>query len=116
MKLRLQESSENRQQRTSAPAFPSIASGAGSVALISPLHDEWNTYLESVPHDLFHTAQYYRFQEETESGYAHLGVYGTRDKFVASPYLLHDIADSRTMTGQRRCDVTSVYGYSGPLT
>ena len=69
--------------------------------------EEWSRWLEALPHDFYHTAAYHRFSQESGEGEAVLAVYGSRERFLAWPYLLRPL-------GQLR-DITSVYGYSGPL-
>ncbi|MBI3695318.1 MAG: GNAT family N-acetyltransferase [Acidobacteria bacterium] len=68
---------------------------------------EWSLWLEPVAHDFYHTAAYHRFSEESGEGEGFLAVYGSRERFLAWPYLLRPLGSLR--------DITSVYGYSGPL-
>jgi hypothetical protein len=70
--------------------------------------EDWSRWLEPVAHDFYHTAAYHRFAEESGEGEAFLAVCGSPDRFVAWPYLLRPAGRWR--------DVTSVYGYCGPLT
>ncbi|MGI8962664.1 MAG: GNAT family N-acetyltransferase [Bryobacteraceae bacterium] len=74
---------------------------------------EWDEYLSRVPHDFFQTAKYHAFSA-AGNGEAWLVLYGNRDKFVAWPYLLQPISSEAGLGAQFR-DVTSVYGYSGPV-
>ena len=90
--------------------YPSIISSAQLVRACSP---EWDEYLTRVPHDFFQTAKYHAFSA-VESGEAWLLLYGNRDKFVAWPYLLQTV-DAAAGLGTQLRDVTSVYGYSGPI-
>jgi hypothetical protein len=87
-----------------------IISSAQLVAACSP---EWDDYLARVPHDFFQTAEYHAFSA-AGNGEAWLLVYGNHDKFVAWPYLLQPI-DGVADLGTQFRDVTSVYGYSGPV-
>jgi hypothetical protein len=73
---------------------------------------EWNRWLAAVPHDFYHTAAYHGFSEANGEGGAFLAVYGTPERFLAWPYLLRPIANAPEGGWQ---DVTSVYGYAGPL-
>ncbi len=73
---------------------------------------EWSQWIERVPHDFYHTAAYHRFSEESGEGEAFLAVYGEAERYLAWPYLLRP-APGRPDSGLR--DVTSVYGYAGPL-
>ncbi|MFL6353877.1 MAG: GNAT family N-acetyltransferase [Bryobacteraceae bacterium] len=93
---------------------PSITSSATSSAqLVQASSPEWNEYLSRVPHDFFQTAKYHAFSA-TANSEAWLLLYGNHDKFVAWPYLLQPISDTHGR-GTQFQDVTSVYGYSGPV-
>jgi GNAT acetyltransferase-like protein len=85
-----------------------------SAQLVRPCSPEWDEYLLRSRHDFFQTAKYHAFSAAGNSE-AWLLLYGTRDKFVAWPYLLQPISSmgGGPETGFR--DVTSVYGYSGPV-
>lgn len=83
--------------------------------LIPPTSEEWNACIDRTRHDFFHFAGYHQLAEQFGNGEAWIAVYGTRDRFVAWPYLLQKIEDSgRDGTSELR-DVTSVYGYTGPI-
>ncbi len=70
----------------------------------------WSRWIGPLPHDFHHTAAYHRFSEANGEGEAFLAVYGGSDEYLVWPYLLRPVgADA----GAR--DVTSVYGYAGPL-
>jgi Acetyltransferase (GNAT) domain len=90
--------------------YPSMTYSAQLVGACSP---EWDEYLTRVPHDFFQTAKYHAFSAAGH-GEAWLLIYGNRDKFVAWPYLLQPI-NTLGGLGVRFQDVTSVYGYSGPI-
>ncbi len=82
---------------------------ADSLLVITACGDrEWAHWLEPAAHDFYHTAAYHRFSEKWDQADAFLTVYGSRRRYLAWPYLL------RPLHGDLR-DVTSVYGYAGPL-
>ena len=83
--------------------------------MIPATSPEWADRLAAVAHDFYHTADYHRFSQACGEGEAFLAVYGDRAKFVAWPYLLRHVADSAGLEGSTFTDVTSVYGYPGPL-
>jgi len=85
-----------------------------SVQLFNAKAPCWPEYLARARHDFFHTAGYHSFSQANEGGTAWLAVYGDADKFVAWPYLLQEITALDTC-GRGLYDVTSVYGYSGPV-
>ncbi|HYM10811.1 MAG TPA: GNAT family N-acetyltransferase [Bryobacterales bacterium] len=70
---------------------------------------DWNRAIETTPHDFYHTAAYHRFSQDCGEGEAFLAVYGSARRYLAWPYLLRPLG-----SGELR-DVTSVYGYAGPL-
>jgi hypothetical protein len=76
---------------------------------------DWAAFLERTEHDFFHTAAYHHSSQESGEGEAWLAVYGDRDRFLAWPYLLRRIGvvEEPGLSGLR--DVTSAYGYVGPL-
>ena len=97
------------------PGLRTISRPLESVALIPSNSSEWPAYVERAVHDFFHTVEYHRVAESFGRGTAWLGVYGTPEKFVAWPYILQDIEGfERSAAGEYR-DITSVYGYTGPL-
>jgi hypothetical protein len=84
-----------------------------SFDLITADDPKWSRYLEQTEHDFFHTAEYHRLWERFGHGRALLAVYGTDNKFVAWPYLLNTIEPETNSVSWT--DVTSVYGYPGPV-
>lgn len=77
--------------------------------LLRPDDSTWDQWLDRAPHDFYHRAAYHAFAERMGEGCAQLLVYGTPQRFLAWPYLLTSI------DGSEQTDVTSVYGYSGPI-
>lgn len=71
---------------------------------------EWDAWLAGA-YDVYHTASYHRFSEQQGEGEALLAVYGDRERWLAWPYLLRPLDGAPGGL----CDVTSVYGYAGPL-
>lgn len=76
---------------------------------VTPDSARWNEWLSLVPHDVYHTAEYHRLAQSAGEGQPFMAVCGTPERFIAWPYLLRPIA------GNDRCDITSVYGYAGPV-
>jgi hypothetical protein len=83
--------------------------------LIPSNSPEWCTYLGRTRHDFFHKAEFHQVAESFGGGQAWLAVYGSGDKFVAWPYLLQDIEGCDTASGRKFHDITSIYGYAGPV-
>lgn len=85
------------------------------ITLIEADDPEWDAWVESTPHDIYHTSGYHRVPTFAGDGTPQLIIYGTRKRFVAWPYLLQGIPNSAGIVGSPAHDVTSTYGYSGPL-
>ena len=83
--------------------------------IIDLTEPEWDRWIESTAHDVYHTSAYHRVVTFDGDGTAQLIVYGTPERFVAWPYLLNSIPNTRHGVGGPAFDVTSTYGYCGPL-
>lgn len=69
--------------------------------------EEWTAYVhKSVSYDFYHTWHYHSLEK---NGEPFLFVYEESDVFIALPLLKREIANSGLY------DLTSVYGYSGPI-
>ncbi len=73
---------------------------------------EWGDVLERLPHDVYHTAAYHRIPAigTDVAGTAYAFVYEEGSQGFLWPYLLVPIAEAPGYY-----DVTSAYGYSGPV-
>lgn len=70
-------------------------------------NEEWNTYIDrSLIHEVFHTWYYHSLNKEGEPV---LFVYEENDLFIALPVIKRKIENSAFF------DMTSVYGYCGPI-
>lgn len=87
-----------------------------AVKLIPADSAKWNAYVGRTAHDFFHTAEYHQLTETFGGGKAWLSVCGSEDKFVAWPFIMHDIEGSCPGSAAKLRDITSVYGYTGPTT
>lgn len=85
------------------------------LVLIDSTDPAWDAWIEATDHDVYHRAGYHRVASRTGDGTPLLLVYGTSNQFVAWPYLLQPIPASGPVVGGPAHDVTSTYGYSGPL-
>lgn len=86
-----------------------IISAMGSLILISGRDKTWDELIDQCPHDVYHLRSYHQLSELSGHGQPWLAVYRFADFFIAWPYLLRPIGT----TGLS--DVTSVYGYAGPV-
>ena len=74
----------------------------------------WDATLFRARHDVYHTAEYHRLWEHM--GAAYLAVYGDEDRYLAWPFLLCRLDDPMSPGNDYDLfDVTSVYGYPGPV-
>ena len=78
--------------------------------VVTPAGTEWDDVLERIPHDVFHTSKYHCLSGFGQQGDAQAFVYQEGDLSFLWPYLLTPIAAA---PGYH--DVTSVYGYPGPV-
>jgi hypothetical protein len=85
------------------------------IRLISATDPEWDSWVERAPHDVFHTAAYHRFADQMNEGRPFLAVCGTRERFLAWPYLLRRIDGIDGLPAMTWNDANSVYGYPGPI-
>lgn len=83
---------------------------ADDLELFDTGSDKWNSLVNNVRSDFYHSAEYHRFIEGTSGTRACLAVYGNSERYMAWPYLVRQIGE----TGF--CDGTSAYGYTGPVT
>lgn len=88
--------------------------GPGLV-LLRPDDPAWDRSLGNAPHDVYHTAGFHRWSEEAGEGTAYLPVVGDDVRGMAWPYLLRAVGDVAGLAGSAATDVTSVYGYPGPV-
>jgi ribosomal protein S18 acetylase RimI-like enzyme len=68
-----------------------------------------------VPRDVYHTAGYHAYSNGYGDGDPYLVVAGDSRCGMAWPYLLRQVSEVENLAGSGATDVTSVYGYSGPL-
>jgi hypothetical protein len=107
-------------EHSGAVTFPTIAPAVpgkhGSVKLVPAGAFEWTRLLSLVAHDIYHTEAYHRVSTQLTGGEAWLAVYTSGDGCVLWPYVVQNIRDVEGMNDTKRQDITSVYGYAGPLT
>lgn len=81
----------------------------------------WNRFIAHIPEaDIYFRAEYCRIYEENGEGMARLFVYAEDDLVVCYPFLLRCIDDLPAARaagfGQSYYDISTPYGYGGPLT
>jgi sugar O-acyltransferase (sialic acid O-acetyltransferase NeuD family) len=94
---------------------PAIVKSAKALTILTASSSQWSEFLERAPHDFFHTSNYHQVSECFGKGKALLAVYGDLDKFVAWPYLVQEIEGFERTAAENLRDITSVYGYAGPI-
>jgi hypothetical protein len=85
------------------------------VDIVRPDDPAWESWLERTARDVFHTAGYHAYSEESGEGEARLIVVRAGDRGLAWPYLIREVGTGTGRSGQPITDITSVYGYAGPL-
>lgn len=95
--------------------LPPLLQRSEKLIIAEPLNNLWDQWLGVTRHDLFHTAVYHAVEAKADSSVAYIAVYGTQEKFLALPYLLKPVFSCDGTADPSLKEVTSVYGYSGPL-
>jgi hypothetical protein len=90
-------------QRLSAHRSPAAG------RLVSPDSSEWDSALRQIQHDTYHLPGYARVEATLSSGSACAFFYEDTDQVLLLPLVLRPIG------GGSRSDVTSPYGYPGPI-
>jgi hypothetical protein len=75
----------------------------------------WEDWLDPVPRDIYHTAGFHTYARGSGEGEPYLIVVGDRRQGLAWPYLLRRVATVPELASSAATDITSVYGYPGPL-
>ncbi len=75
----------------------------------------WEDWLGMATRDIYHTAGYHDLARSSGEGTPKLVVVGNRRRGLAWPYLLRPVSDLEELADCDATDVTSVYGYPGPL-
>lgn len=83
------------------------------VDVVEAGNSAWDGYLDAVPHDVYHRAGYHRFERLRGGGEPLLLVAKSPGATLIWPGLLRPVDIPGAASG--RADVTSAYGYSGPL-
>lgn len=81
--------------------------------------EQWQRYMKKMPRaDVYFTAEYCHIYENNQEGQAQLFVYEEGDSCICYPYLLREIDCARLYVDvqEKLYDVTTPYGYGGPLT
>lgn len=78
--------------------------------------NQWQAYMKRIPEaDIYFTAEYCQIYENNGEGTAQLFVYEDGDDCICYPYLLREI-EAFSASREQLYDITTPYGYGGPLT
>lgn len=98
---------------------PGLLSSMGSCDIIEPSNlEKWNEVLvASYQYDFYHTPEYHLIAEEFGGGKPVLFVYKDSTYTIALPFLLRELRNESWFPQNQGelFDVTSVYGYTGPI-
>jgi hypothetical protein len=86
-----------------------------AVRLLEADDAAWDAALAGHPHDVYHTAGYHRVAEAAGEGTARLVLVGSARRGLAWPSLVRPIPEARVRLGVDATDISSVYGYPGPV-
>ena len=75
----------------------------------------WDDHLRDVHRDIHHTAGFHEYARGSGEGEPFLIVVRHGDRGLAWPYLLRRVDEVQGLAGSDATDVSSVYGYPGPL-
>jgi hypothetical protein len=75
----------------------------------------WDTRLDGVPRDVYHTSGYHRYASTSGAAEPLLVVVGHGTRGLAWPYLLRRVAAVEGLEHSGATDIDSVYGYPGPI-
>lgn len=105
-----------RGPRPSVPGARGHVTGTtADIRLLRPDDPAWDEWLRHVRRDFYHAAGYHAYAQGSGEGEPYLVVVGDRRRGMAWPYLLRRVAEVEELAGSDATDVTSVYGYPGPL-
>jgi hypothetical protein len=88
---------------------------SSKVDLLTPSDPSWDDHLAVATRDIYHLAGYHAYAEGSGEGEPLLIVVTDRGRGLAWPYLLRRIDTIEELQGTDATDVTSVYGYPGPI-
>jgi hypothetical protein len=88
---------------------------ASAVELLTPSQPAWDDRLAVARRDIYHLAGYHAYAKGSGEGEPMLITVGDRERGLAWPYLLRRIDAIEGLAGTDATDVTSVYGYPGPI-
>ena len=86
-----------------------------TVELLNPSQPAWDAYLAGARRDIYHLSGYHAYAERAGEGEPMLIIVGDLQRGIAWPYLLRRIDAIAGLAGTDATDVTSVYGYPGPV-
>ena len=86
-----------------------------AMELLTPSQPAWDDRLAVARRDIYHLAGYHAYAEGSGEGEPMLITVGDRERGLAWPYLLRRIDAMEGLAGTDATDVTSVYGYPGPI-
>ena len=88
---------------------------SSEVELLTPSDLSWDDHLSAAGRDIYHLAGYHAYAEGSGEGEPFLIVVADGRRGLAWPYLLRRIDAIQELNGTDATDVTSVYGYPGPI-
>lgn len=84
-------------------------------AILNAHDPRWSALLQHTSHDFFHTAEYHRLSEANGEGAARMACVEDAGKLFIWPYLVREIPAAGASPDRPLLDITSVYGYAGPV-
>jgi hypothetical protein len=88
---------------------------APELTVLAATDPAWDAVLVGQPHDVYHTAGYHRVAEAAGEGRPALYVARSGGRGLAWPALVRSIPGASSALGREAIDLSSVYGYPGPV-
>jgi len=86
-----------------------------TVELLTPSQPAWDDHVAVARRDIYHLAGYHAYAERSGEGEAMLIIVRDRGRGLAWPYLRRRVDAIEGLADTDATDVTSVYGYPGPI-
>lgn len=86
------------------------------IDVISSDDSRWDSIITQTVHDIHHTAAYHQVSGIGSEGKNVLFACGSRNDIFCWPYILRSLDDVPGCENTGYNDITSIYGYSGPVT
>lgn len=87
------------------------------LSFVTTRDPQWQAFLDQVPHDYYHRPEYFEMYARAEQGVAEAALAVGGEYYFFMPYIVRPLTQVAWIghEGRRLFDLTSPYGYAGPL-